>query len=128
MRAPPATLDEALALLRGYDLGRGLPRCEEVVLYELSSDDRFDAEGAARVDRARLVAVERYRDRFAALLDEGYAWINLHLAGVVDGRWVVIVELPRERATARGTSVNLSGPTRAVVDRGGWLLTVAPTS
>ncbi|MEZ4407470.1 MAG: hypothetical protein R3A52_13495 [Polyangiales bacterium] len=29
MRAPPATFDEALAFLRGYDLGRDLPRCEE---------------------------------------------------------------------------------------------------
>ncbi len=117
---PPETLDDALAQMRALDLGRDLPPCDVVVIYEPRHDD-FDEASALRVDAARLVSADAYRERFVALMAAGYPWINLDLAGVFGGRWVVCVELPREPTRAAHTTVTLSGPTRGVVARGGWL-------
>lgn len=66
-----------------------------------------------------LLAV--HLERLDARLDAGYAWINLHAAGVVDGRLLVGVEFAHATRTFAGaTSVNLSGPTQAVTERDGW--------
>src|SRR5262245_57682659 len=64
-----------------------------------------------------------YAARFAELLRAGHAWINLHGAGVADGRLLVGVEFPQATgAPAASTSVNLSGPTQPVLERDGWAI------
>ena len=70
-----------------------------------------------------------YAARFGELLHAGYPWINLHGAGVVDGRLLVGVDFPQPAGVPAGrTSVNLSGPTRAVQARDGWAIGVKPAS
>ena len=66
-----------------------------------------------------------YAARFAELLHRGYAWVNLHGAGVADGQLLVGVEFPNASGAPVGqTSVNLSGPDQAVQERDGWTLTL----
>src|SRR5678815_857698 len=56
-----------------------------------------------------------YAVRLADLLRAGYPWINFNGAGIDDGRLLVGVDFPEATGVPTDkTSVNLSGPTRAV--------------
>lgn len=59
-----------------------------------------------------LRTVEAFEPRFEALLQAGYAWINLSALGVLGGELLVSVEVPRDTSSVPygRTSVNLSGP------------------
>ena len=64
---------------------------------------------------------EEYERRFAELMAKHFRWLNLSYYGVIDGKGLVIVELPNERFArhSSSTSVNFSGPT-SVVAASGW--------
>lgn len=65
-----------------------------------------------------LSELDEYRPRFADLLARRFSWINLHALGLLNAALVVSVELPSSASgTSPRTSVNLSGPGRAVVER-----------
>ncbi len=66
-----------------------------------------------------LFTVDAYRDRFADLLTRGWDWINLHAVGMLGSKLILSIEMPATPAgSARWTWVNMSGPCRAVADRG----------
>jgi hypothetical protein len=71
---------------------------------------------AIEVPQRALCPAEGYADRFEAHLRAGYAWVNLHAAGVVDGVLVVIVEVPNHPSGVPydRVAVNLSGPSAAL--------------
>jgi hypothetical protein len=68
--------------------------------------------GYIRLKRMALKPMGKYRERFEALLDQGYSWINLNAAGIFDGNLLVVVELPNYKSgnPRNRVSVNLSGP------------------
>jgi hypothetical protein len=66
----------------------------------------------------KLTSLDDYRPRFADLLSRRWNWINLQAVGILGKSLVVSVELPRSPgASSLFTSVNISGPTRAVIGR-----------
>lgn len=83
--------------------------------------ERTAAEGEPWiVDRARLRSAAAYAPRFADLLNRGFDWLNVSYYGQLEGRPLVVVEVPPGDPTgAPRTSINFSGPTRAVTDAGG---------
>jgi hypothetical protein len=68
--------------------------------------------GYMRVRRMALMPMGEYRERFEALFDQGYSWINLNAAGIFDGNLLVVIELPNYKSgiPRNKVSVNLSGP------------------
>jgi hypothetical protein len=59
---------------------------------------------------------------FAELLSRGYRWVNVSYRGIYEGKLIVGIEYP-EKTYPGGitTSVNLSGPSNLVVNKG-WKL------
>ncbi len=82
-----------------------------IVIAELGPD-QFDALGRAVVVVADLCTPEQYESRFDALMAKGYSWLNLTYGGLLDGKGLVLVEVPRGVPNRSGatTSVNVSGP------------------
>jgi hypothetical protein len=104
-------LDQALRLLfdtLGYHLGL------EPLMLELS-DAMFGNDGRPDILLKDLVPSHQYRERYEEILKSGYAWVNLSYVGNLDQTPIVTVELPHEARGIKETSVNLSGPSRAVV-------------
>lgn len=64
------------------------------------------------VSQNSLKSIDEYRERFWALLGQGYSWINLNAAGIFHENLLVIVEVPNQKHTTprNKVSVNLSGP------------------
>jgi len=81
--------------------------------------DGADEAGHPIVDRGSLRAASDYEGRFAELEAAGYDWINLSLYGSLQGKPLVVVELPSRAVGAARPSINFSGPTRAVSAQGG---------
>ena len=78
-----------------------------------------------RITSESLVSPEDYEQRFHALSQAGYSWINLSLYGLYEDSFVVGVELPGEPVGVPPgeTSINLSGPaTRS--DEADWRLRI----
>jgi hypothetical protein len=46
------------------------------------------------IRRAHLFTPEQYADKFDEHLSEGYSWINMNAAGILNDALLVIVELP----------------------------------
>jgi hypothetical protein len=90
-----------------------------VRIVELGPRD-FDAAGRPFVEDLALHTIESYAERFEALLAGERAWLNLSYVGRLGDRELLAVELPAARAERpTETSVNYSGPPRAVADAGG---------
>jgi hypothetical protein len=64
------------------------------------------------IPRAALASQGEYAARFAEHLNAGHAWINMSVAGILDGVLLVIIELPRYKnyVPRDKVSVNFSGP------------------
>jgi hypothetical protein len=107
-------LRESIDVLTKWLRDSGAPAWSEVLLVEVSDKTRFDRTPANQerihVPRAELHTLESYQTRFDHLLDQGYSWINLSGFGLLGTTLVILVEIPRESASAKRTSVNLSGP------------------
>ncbi len=69
--------------------------------------------------RADYRAPTDYEARFQELLVSGIPWINVSCYGMDDRKLVVAVEIPGNSCRqANRTSINYSGPPRAVSDHG----------
>jgi|JI10StandDraft_1071094.scaffolds.fasta_scaffold240808_4 hypothetical protein len=93
-------------------------RLEDVQLVEVGADD-YDGSGLPIVRQASLAEPAAYAARFSKLLASGYSWLNLSFYGLLDGRPLIAVELPRGGVNSATTSVNYSGPSKAIADAGG---------
>lgn len=105
-------LDRAVRLL--FDTLGYHPESEPFML-ELS-DAMFGSDGRPTISTKDLVPSHLYTKRYEEILSSGYAWVNLSYVGNLDGTPIITVELPREIRGIEQTSVNVSGPPRAVVD------------
>jgi hypothetical protein len=79
--------------------------------------------GTSLVRREMLRKPMEYEPRFEELMHAGYPWLNMSCYGVHDGLLIVAIETPSPRPLTPGhaTSVNLSGPSRIVLDHQ-WLV------
>lgn len=110
-------LDDRLAELVEFLKALRPPRTSPIVIIEIQASDPFDPNGRLLVQAERFASTERYAARFAQLLDLGLPWINLSCVGVLHDKLVVAVEFPSQPSgRAARTSVNFSGPSRAVLD------------
>lgn len=104
------------------------PPSKDVRIVEVSQVNPGD--GTFHVRQEDFRRPSDYEMRFDELLQAGYPWLNISCYGIHDGCLVVAIELPSPRSLHPGcpTSVNLSGPSRIVLDRD-WridsLLTIA---
>jgi len=72
----------------------------KVRIVEVRSDVAIDERGRPRLNRAN-----------------GFSWINISCCGLDGEHLVVSVETPRETGRSHAqTSINVSGPTRGVLD------------
>ncbi len=64
------------------------------------------------IARSSLWTRNDYEARFDELLNDGYGWINMNFAGILDGSFLVIIELPHYKNSVprEKVSVNFSGP------------------
>ena len=87
------------------------PVPDRVIIAEVGPDD-VDAQGRSVVLVVNLRSPQEYQSRFSELMAQGFSWLNMNYSGLLDGKALVIVEVPRHRSTGSGveTSVNLSGP------------------
>ena len=78
------------------------------------------SDGAAHIRQTDFRDPSDYATRFDELLQAGYPWLNMSCYGIHDGRLIVAIEIPSPRPLHPGcaTSVNLSGPSRTVLDSG----------
>ncbi len=70
------------------------------------------------IRRSVLATPEEYAARFEMHLNKGYSWINMNAAGIVDGIFLVVIELPKDSNPhwKNKTSINFSGPNRGQWD------------
>ena len=90
------------------------PTSQDVRLLEVNLGD-----GTYHVRRDELRKPLDYGARFEELLRAGYPWLNMSCYGVHDGLLIVAIEVPSPRvghSPGFATPVNLSGPTRIVLD------------
>lgn len=109
------------ALMKATAGGEGQPPLpREIVVAELDPN-AFDREGRPSIELDALRSPDEYEARFVALMSRGYSWLNLSFYGFIDGKGLVVVELPKSETQTAGasTSVNLSGPP-AVAAESGW--------
>jgi hypothetical protein len=107
-------LEQALRFL--FD-SLGLDPEAESSIVELS-ETMFGRDGRPAISRPDLIPCGQYAERYNKILESGFAWVNLSYVGDLDGRPVVTVELPLESRGSSRTSVNYSGPPRAVEEAG----------
>jgi diguanylate cyclase (GGDEF)-like protein len=90
------------------------PWCEVIITERLD----YGADGLP-LRAERVFSVGEYRDRFRDLCAQGWPWINLNVVGLWNRRLLLDVTVPDSGpGTCKWTSVNLSGPTTAVRERG----------
>ena len=115
-------LEEKLEELfhRLAESGCGAPMPKQVVLVELGSAQAMEDDRPLDT-LSNLRTPEKYELRFAELLAQGHSWLNLSYYGLLDGRALVVVEIPGTppRAPGGATSINFSGPTQRVA-AAGW--------
>jgi hypothetical protein len=111
-------LTQALQELLAF-LGRAgcPPATQRIMIVEVGTSP-CHADGRIKVQRSDLRSPDEYSSRFDELLSLGMPWINLSCYGIDGDVLIVAVELPRPGyAHCTRTSLNLSGPTNAVVER-----------
>jgi hypothetical protein len=110
-------LDDRLAELVEFLKALQPPRTSPIVMIEMQGSDPLDPNGRLLLQADRFASAETYAARFEQLLDLGLPWINLSCIGVLHDKLVVAVEFPSPPSgRATRTSVNLAGPSRAVLD------------
>jgi hypothetical protein len=88
-----------------------------VRLLEVSADVRVDSLGRILIRSDELREPEGYETRFDELLRLGVPWVNVSCLEVIADALVIGIEFPRPAAEASPrTSVNYSGPAKAVLD------------
>lgn len=93
----------------------GVPLWKEVLLTEGAT---FDAD-PLRIEVGECFSLDAYQIRFHELLGRGYSWINLSALGFYEQAILIHVEYPNsESGNVSYTSVNFSGPNRAVTANG----------
>lgn len=101
MKTLVAYIDDLLRFLRERDLNP--PSFTDVMV----------------IDRMKGVSVsENY---FAELLSRGYRWVNMSCSGIYEDKLIVGIEYPEKTYPGITTSVNLSGPSKLVMNQG-WKL------
>ena len=113
MTALATHLQRLLQFLEANDLH---PPSEDVRIVEVGRVNQSD--GTFHVRRVDFRSPLDYEMRFDELLQGGCPWLNISCYGVHDGWLIVAVEAPSPRPLQPGrvTSVNLSGPSRMVLD------------
>jgi hypothetical protein len=111
-------LHELFIAMAGGDHQPPLP--DQVVIAELGQQ-QFDALGRPDIVSTDLRTPAEYEVRFSELLTSHLPWINLSYYGLLDGKGLVVVEIPNQRhATVQAaTSINYSGPPSEVA-AAGW--------
>ena len=114
MSALAAHLERLLVWLKGIGLQ---PPSNGVLIVEVSHVNQSD--GTVHIRRTEFRDPSDYAKRFDELL-QGYPWLNMSCYGIHDGRLIVAIEVPSLRPLHPecATSVNLSGPSRIVLDSG----------
>jgi hypothetical protein len=109
--------------------------CFELRIVEINGNTPNKPGDFPETDHTRFQVQLRtpaeYEQRFEELLDRGYSWLNVGFRGIYRNFLIVGVELPslkfpdgsgrsipRTLYPGHRTSINLSGPCNAVVDRG----------
>jgi hypothetical protein len=88
-------------------------------ILEIDSTALADDRGRIIARSADLRAPADYAPRFEELLNQGLPWINVTCYGRWNGKWIVGIELPAPAGKrSPSTSLNYSGPPRAVIERG----------
>jgi hypothetical protein len=98
------------------------PPVKTAIVVEVGGANRFDAKGRLVVRRDTLCNATDYEERFALLMTQGKPWVNINCCGVHDGTLIIVVESPPTTSQSQRTSINYSGPTRAVANNK-WDLT-----
>jgi hypothetical protein len=125
MTALAAHLERLLNWLASIGLQ---PPSKDVRIVEVCEANIGD--GRCHVRQADFRSPTDYEMRFEELLQAGYPWLNMSCYGIHDGSLIVAIEVPSPRPLhpGRTTPVNLSGPSRIVLERG-WrvdsVLTIA---
>ena len=110
------TLDEHLLQLRKWlVLSGSMPEWSDVLVTETT---RINITEPLSIVVGVLYGLEVYRPRFVELVNRGWRWINLNALGLFSGNLILSVETPSSEPTASTTSVNYSGPIKAVAERG----------
>jgi len=100
--------------------GPGQPPVPEGIAIAELSPHQFGAAGLPVIVAAALRSPDQYEPRFNELLAMGFPWLNLSYYGLLDGKGLVVVELPGHSASlSPSTSVNFSGPMTSVA-ASGW--------
>lgn len=94
------------------------PPTRDVRVLELGADTRVDQQGRFLIRPDELHEPVGYEARFDVLVKSGLPWINVSCVGVIGGKLVVGIEFPKasSESSAR-TSLNYSGPVKAVLDK-----------
>jgi hypothetical protein len=125
MTALATHLEQLLNWLEGIGLQ---PPSKDVRIVEVCEANIGD--GTYHIRQADFRSPTDYEMRFEELLQAGYPWLNMSCYGIHDGWLIVAIEVPSPRPLhpGRATPVNLSGPSRIVLERG-WrvdsVLTIA---
>src|ERR1700692_37249 len=115
MSALSIHLDRFFHWLAGIGI---LPPSQDVRIAEVNAHQVNVGNGTYHVRRDQLRKPLDYEVRFEELLQAGYPWLNMSCYGVHDGSLIVAIEVPSPRPLNPGhiTPVNLSGPSRIVLD------------
>jgi len=64
------------------------------------------------IRRSALATPEEYVAKFEEHLNTGYSWVNMNAAGILEGAFLLVIELPKHSNPLwkNKTSVNFSGP------------------
>lgn len=115
-----SSLSDALQGLLEFLKKQGTPPPTlEMSVVEVSAGTETDERGRLRIERSELRDPSDYETRFEALIKSGLPWLNVSCIGVSDSKLIVTVELPRVSSDVSArTSVNYSGPSKAVLEHG----------
>ena len=75
-----------------------------------------EADDVKETSRQEIFSFENYENRFDEILKQGYSWINMNFAGMLDDDLLVVIELPNYENSNELTSLNLSLPAKKVLD------------
>ncbi|NUP11207.1 MAG: hypothetical protein HOW73_34610 [Polyangiaceae bacterium] len=118
---PGTALPFALLRAEAFTLGLpGAPRWQSLIL-----TGPLPVSTSSRLTLAAddIASPEAFAERFIQLLSRGYAWINLHVAGLRQDTLLISVELPMfTRAGVTNPSINICGPIALVREQPGWQL------